>query len=82
MHCSSILGVIAYRWRGAYNATKFALEGLASTQRMELKGSGIRVSLIEPGPIVSKFSDNAVEKFLANIDVEGSVHAGHLQAAP
>jgi NAD(P)-dependent dehydrogenase (short-subunit alcohol dehydrogenase family) len=75
VHCSSILGVIAYRWRGAYNATKFALEGLASTQRMELKGSGIWVSLIEPGPIVSKFSDNAVAKFLANVDIEGSVHA-------
>jgi NAD(P)-dependent dehydrogenase (short-subunit alcohol dehydrogenase family) len=75
VHCSSILGIIAYRWRGAYNATKFALEGLASTQRMELKGSGIFVSLIEPGPIVSKFSENAVAKFLANVDVEGSVHA-------
>jgi NAD(P)-dependent dehydrogenase (short-subunit alcohol dehydrogenase family) len=75
VHCSSILGVIAYRWRGAYNATKFALEGLASTQRMELKGSGISISLIEPGPIVSRFSDNAVAKFLENVDVEGSVHA-------
>ncbi len=75
VHCSSILGVIAYRWRGAYNATKFALEGLASTQRMELKGSGIHVSLIEPGPIESMFSQNAVEKFLANIDIDGSVHA-------
>ena len=75
VHCSSILGVIAYRWRGAYNATKFALEGLASTQRMELKGSGIHVSLIEPGPIESRFSENAVEKFLANVDIEASVHA-------
>ncbi|MCU0789479.1 MAG: SDR family oxidoreductase [Nitratireductor sp.] len=75
VHCSSILGVIPYRWRGAYNASKFALEGLASTQRMELKGSGIFVSLIEPGPIESNFSQNAVEKFLANVDIDGSVHA-------
>jgi NAD(P)-dependent dehydrogenase (short-subunit alcohol dehydrogenase family) len=75
VHCSSILGVIPYRWRGAYNATKYALEGLASTQRMELRGSGISVSLIEPGPIESRFSQNAVEKFLANVDVDGSVHA-------
>ncbi len=75
VHCSSILGIIAYRWRGAYNATKFALEGLASTQRMELKGTGIHVSLIEPGPIESRFSENAVEKFLANVDIEASVHA-------
>lgn len=74
VHCSSILGVIAYRWRGAYNASKFALEGLASTQRMELKGSGIHICLIEPGPITSRFSQNAVEKFLANVDIENSVH--------
>lgn len=75
VHCSSILGVIAYRWRGAYIASKFALEGLASTQRMELKGSGIHVSLIEPGPIKSRFSDSAVNKFLENIDINNSVHA-------
>jgi NAD(P)-dependent dehydrogenase (short-subunit alcohol dehydrogenase family) len=74
VHCSSILGVIAYRWRGAYNATKFALEGLASTQRMELKGSGIHVSLIEPGPIESRFSEHALAKFRENVDIEGSVH--------
>jgi NAD(P)-dependent dehydrogenase (short-subunit alcohol dehydrogenase family) len=75
VHCSSILGIIAYRWRGAYNATKFALEGLASTQRMELKGTGIHISLIEPGPIESRFSQNAVERFLANVDIDNSVHA-------
>jgi NAD(P)-dependent dehydrogenase (short-subunit alcohol dehydrogenase family) len=74
VHCSSILGVIAYRWRGAYNASKFALEGLASTQRMELKGSGIHVSLIEPGPIESRFSEHALSKFRENVDIEGSVH--------
>ncbi len=74
VHCSSILGIIAYRWRGAYNASKFALEGLASTQRMELKGTGIHVCLIEPGPIESRFSDNAVVKFIENVDIEGSVH--------
>jgi NAD(P)-dependent dehydrogenase (short-subunit alcohol dehydrogenase family) len=75
VHCSSILGIIAYRWRGAYNATKFALECLASTQRMELKGTGIHISLIEPGPIESRFSQNAVERFLANVDIDNSVHA-------
>jgi short-subunit dehydrogenase len=74
VHCSSILGIVPYRWRGAYNATKFALEALASTQRMELRGSGITVSLIEPGPIESRFSDNALAKFLDNVDVEKSVH--------
>jgi NAD(P)-dependent dehydrogenase (short-subunit alcohol dehydrogenase family) len=74
VHCSSILGIVPYRWRGAYNATKFALEALALTQRMELQGSGISVSLIEPGPIETRFSENALAKFLENVDIENSVH--------
>ena len=74
VHCSSILGIVPYRWRGAYNATKFALEALALTQRMELQGSGITVSLIEPGPIETRFSENALAKFLENVDIEHSVH--------
>jgi len=75
VHCSSILGFVTGRWRGAYNASKHALEGLALTQRLELAGSGIHVSLIEPGPIASRFSDNALPHFRANIDIDGSVHA-------
>ncbi|MCB1423032.1 MAG: SDR family oxidoreductase [Nitratireductor sp.] len=74
VHCSSILGIVPYRWRGAYNASKFALEGLASTMRLELRGSGIHVSLIEPGPIVSKFTTNGLQHFVDNIDVDNSVH--------
>jgi len=74
VHCSSILGWIVSPWRGAYNASKFALEGLASTMRQELHGSNIHVSLIEPGPIETDFSKNALEKFLANIDQENSAH--------
>ncbi len=74
VHCSSVLGFVPYRWRGAYNASKFALEGLASTMRLELAGSGIHVSLIEPGPIVSRFTANGLKHFLANIDRENSVH--------
>ncbi|MCB1451564.1 MAG: SDR family oxidoreductase [Nitratireductor sp.] len=74
VHCSSILGIVPYRWRGAYNASKHALEGLFLTQRLELMGTGIHVSLIEPGPITSRFGDNALAKARANIDVENSVH--------
>ncbi|TDH34841.1 SDR family oxidoreductase [Pseudohoeflea suaedae] len=72
VHCSSILGRVPVRWSGAYNASKFALEGLALTQRMELEGSGIRVSLIEPGPIASNIATNALEYFLANVDQDTS----------
>jgi NAD(P)-dependent dehydrogenase (short-subunit alcohol dehydrogenase family) len=71
---SSILGLIAMPFRGAYVTSKFALEGLTDTLRLELRGSGIHVSLIEPGPIRSRFRDNAHRAFRAHIDSESSVH--------
>ncbi len=71
---SSILGFAAMPYRGAYNCSKFALEGLTDTLRLELKGTGIHVSLIEPGPIRSHFRRNAYEKFVANIDFKASPH--------
>jgi NAD(P)-dependent dehydrogenase (short-subunit alcohol dehydrogenase family) len=74
VHCSSILGQVPARWRGAYAASKFALEGLMLTQRMELEGSGIHVSMIEPGPIRSRLSENALAFFERFIDAENSVH--------
>ncbi len=71
---SSILGFVAMKYRGAYNASKFALEGLVDTLRLELRGSGVHVSLVEPGPIVSRFRENAMRMYLQNIDPERSVH--------
>jgi len=68
VQCSSVLGLVALKWRGAYNASKFAVEGLSDTLRLELRGSGIFVSLIEPGPIASKFVENARKQFERNID--------------
>ncbi|WP_042954168.1 SDR family oxidoreductase [Rhizobium leguminosarum] len=75
VQCSSILGVVPYRYRGAYTASKFALEGLSITLRMELQGSGIHVSLIEPGPIATHFTANALAKIKEHIDLENSPHA-------
>jgi NAD(P)-dependent dehydrogenase (short-subunit alcohol dehydrogenase family) len=71
---SSILGFVAMPFRGAYNASKYAIEGLSDTLRLELKGTGIYVSLIEPGPITSNFRANAVKALEQNIDIENSVH--------
>ncbi|MFA5983657.1 MAG: SDR family NAD(P)-dependent oxidoreductase [Methylococcaceae bacterium] len=71
---SSILGFVAMPFRGAYNASKFALEGLADTLRLELKGTGINISLIEPGPIISKFRENAFSQFQQHVDSSQSVH--------
>lgn len=70
---SSVLGLIALPFRGAYCASKFALEGLSDTLRLELKGSGVYVSLIEPGPVESRFRANALQKFRENIDIGDSV---------
>jgi NAD(P)-dependent dehydrogenase (short-subunit alcohol dehydrogenase family) len=72
--CSSVLGLIAAPYRGAYCASKFAVEALADTLRMELAGTGIRISLIEPGPIATRFIEHALEAYRRNIDMEGSPH--------
>lgn len=69
---SSVLGLVAMPYRGAYNATKFAIEGLSDTLRLELKGTGIHVSLIEPGPIRSQFRANAFLKYREHINKEKS----------
>jgi len=69
---SSVLGFIALRFRGAYNASKFALEGMSDTLRLELMGSNIFVSLIQTGPVRSKFRENALKKFKENIDIQNS----------
>ena len=71
---SSVLGLVAMKWRGAYAASKFAIEALSDTLRLELRGTGIHVSLIEPGPVVSKFNETAKIHFNRNIDVENSHH--------
>ena len=72
IQCSSVLGIVAMKWRGAYNASKFAIEGLSDTLRLELRGSGIFVSTIEPGPIATRFVENALAAFDKNIKVETS----------
>lgn len=80
VNCSSILGLTPQLWRGAYVASKHALEGLTLTLRMELAGSGIHVSLIEPGPIASKIAPNALPWFERFVDHENSVHQVAYQA--
>jgi len=72
VQCSSVLGLVIFPWRGAYAATKFALEGLTDTLRIELKGSGINVVLIEPGPITSKLRENGIPFFERYIDWRAS----------
>ena len=75
VQCSSVLGFVTLPWRGAYNSTKFALEGLTDTLRIEMRGTGIHVILIEPGPVTSKIRVNSIPHFERWIDWEKSPRA-------
>lgn len=72
---SSVLGFVAMPWRGAYVATKYALEGLTDTLRIEMNGTGVHVILIEPGPVTSKIRQNAIPHFERWINWENSARA-------
>jgi NAD(P)-dependent dehydrogenase (short-subunit alcohol dehydrogenase family) len=74
VNCSSILGLVPMKFRGAYASSKYALEGLTLCLRMELEGSGIHVSLIEPGSVETDISENARAWFERYIDVDHSPH--------
>jgi NAD(P)-dependent dehydrogenase (short-subunit alcohol dehydrogenase family) len=76
---TSILGIITMPYRGAYNASKFALEGFSNTLRQELRHTPIRVSIIAPGPIISKFRDNAYRHYQKTILQQDSVHSSFYQ---
>lgn len=81
VQCSSVLGLVSLPWRGAYNATKFALEGLSDTMRLELRGTGIHVSLIEPGPITSLIRQNSIPHFERWIDWKNAAREADYRAA-
>lgn len=72
INISSILGIVSLPFRGAYNASKYAVEAISDTWRLELAGTPIKISLIEPGPIYSRFRQTCIEKALEEIDIEQS----------
>jgi NAD(P)-dependent dehydrogenase (short-subunit alcohol dehydrogenase family) len=72
INCSSVLGFVGMTWRGAYVATKFAMEGLTDVMRIEMRGTGIKIILIEPGPITTRIRENAIPHFEKWIDWENS----------
>jgi len=77
---SSILGGLCLPMRGAYNASKYALEALSDTLRLELHDTGIKISLIQPGPIESLFRANALRQFRKHIDASNSRYQKHYAA--
>lgn len=80
INCSSVLGLVAMKWRGAYVSTKFAMEGLTDVLRIEMKGTGIDVVLIEPGPITSNIRQNAIPHFERWIDWKNSARSAEYAA--
>ncbi|MGY9049062.1 hypothetical protein P775_05260 [Puniceibacterium antarcticum] len=78
---SSVLGLVAVKWRGAYVATKFALEGLSDVLRQEMAETGIKVILIEPGPIETDFRKNAILQFEKWVDWKTSARAEQYRAS-
>ena len=77
---SSVLGFVALTFRGAYNASKYALEGFADTLRLELTATGIDISLIEPGPVASNFRNNSHAMYIKTLKGKPSVFAEAYQA--
>ncbi|WP_372615048.1 SDR family NAD(P)-dependent oxidoreductase [Aquicoccus sp.] len=75
VNCSSVLGLVPMRWRGAYVATKFALEGLTDVLRIEMRDTPLHVITIEPGPVTSKIRENSIPHFERWIDWESSARA-------
>ena len=75
VNCSSVLGLVGMKWRGAYVSTKFAMEGLTDVLRLEMRGTGVEVILIEPGPIGTMIRQKSIPHFEKWIDWEGSARA-------
>ena len=72
---SSVLGLVGIKWRGAYVATKFAMEGLTDVLRIEMADTPIKIITIEPGPITSDIRQNSIPHFERFIDWQASPRA-------
>ncbi|TQS73547.1 SDR family NAD(P)-dependent oxidoreductase [Rhodobacteraceae bacterium] len=81
IQCSSVLGLVGIRWRGAYVATKFALEGLSDVLRLEMQDTDIKIILIEPGPVTSKIRANSIPHFEKWIDWRRSARRAHYESS-
>ncbi|MDP2739226.1 MAG: SDR family NAD(P)-dependent oxidoreductase [Pseudorhodobacter sp.] len=81
INCSSVLGLVGIRWRGAYAASKFALEGLTDVLRLEMSDTPIRVVLIEPGPVASRIRANSIPHFERWINWQASPRVAQYRAS-
>ncbi len=72
INCSSVLGLVPMKWRGAYVSSKYALEGLTDVLRLEMADTPIHITLLEPGPIRTKIRENSIPHFEKWIDWKNS----------
>lgn len=75
VNIGSVLGYVVFKWRAAYVATKYALEGYTDTLRLEMKDTPIKIILINPGPITSRIRQNSVPHFEKHINWSASPRA-------
>ncbi len=80
VNCSSVLGMVTLPWRGAYNASKFALEGLTDTLRIEMRDTPIHIVTIAPGPITSRIRENSIPHFERWIDWRASARTAQYES--
>jgi NAD(P)-dependent dehydrogenase (short-subunit alcohol dehydrogenase family) len=78
--CGSVLGIVAMPMRGAYSASKAAMEAVADVQRLELAHKGIAVSVIQPGPILTRFRANSLEALHQWVDLQSTDYAAAYDA--
>ncbi len=81
INCSSVLGLVTAKWRGAYSASKFAMEGLSDTLRLEMRDTDIEIILIEPGPITTDIRENSIPHFERWIDWKNSARRAQYENA-
>lgn len=80
INCSSVLGLVPLRWRGAYASTKFALEGLTDTLRIEMRDTPLHIITVEPGPITSDIRKNSIPPFERFINWQASPRRAQYEA--
>ncbi|PSF38412.1 oxidoreductase [Aphanothece hegewaldii CCALA 016] len=71
VNISSLGGRMAFPAGGLYSSSKFALEAFSDVLRMELKGFNIKVSVVEPGPVITEFfqvAGNKIQQMIPDYD--------------
>ena len=74
VNCSSVLGFLSLPYRGAYSATKFALEALTDAMRRENFDGPVKIILLQPGPINTKIRQNSIKHFEKWVNWQDSIH--------